>query len=135
LKQTYQVKPIGVIRSPYKNLRETPRQGKLCKTLCEIEVYPEYVEGLEGIEAYRHLIILYWMHRSRRDQVRARPPNAERERGVFSTRSPDRPNPIGLCLTELVAVEDNRLKVRWLDALDGSPLLDVKPYQAEIDSP
>lgn len=135
MKQTYQVKPIGVIRSPYKNLRETPRQGKLCETLCEIEVYPEYVEGLEGIEAYRHLIILYWMHRSRRDKVRARPPNAERERGVFSTRSPDRPNPIGLCLTELVAVEDNRLKVRWLDALDGSPLLDVKPYQAEIDSP
>ncbi|HID18971.1 TPA: tRNA (N6-threonylcarbamoyladenosine(37)-N6)-methyltransferase TrmO [Candidatus Bathyarchaeota archaeon] len=135
MKQTYQVKPIGVIRSPYKNLREAPRQGKLCETLCEIEVYPEYMEGLEGIEAYRHLIILYWMHRSQRDKVKARPPNAEGERGVFSTRSPDRPNPIGLCLTELVAVEENRLKVRWLDALDGSPLLDMKPYQAEIDSP
>jgi len=135
LEEAYQVKPIGVIRSPYKLSGEAPRQGKLSEALCEVEVYPEYAEGLEGIEAFRYLIILYWMHKSRRDTVKAKPPEAEKERGVFSTRSPNRPNPIGLCLTELVARKGNRLQVRWLDALDGSPLLDVKPYQAGIDSP
>ena len=135
MEEVYQLKPIGVIHSPYKRVGEAPRQGRLSENLSEIEVYPAYAEGLEGVEAYRYLLILYWMHLGRRSVVKAKPPDAESERGVFSTRSPHRPNPIGLCLVELVERRGNRLKVKWLDALEGSPLLDIKPYQAGIDSP
>ena len=127
------LKPIGVIHSPCKF--EAPKQGRLCDFPCEIEVFQEYRDGLEGLEAYRYLIVLYWMHRSFRGKVKAKPPRALKERGVFATRSPNRPNPIGLCVVELLSLEGNRLKVKWLDALDGSPLLDIKPYMAEIDSP
>ncbi len=131
----FTLKPVGVIHSPYKVSGEAPRQGRSRETVSEIEVFPEFAEALEGLESYRYLIILYWMHKSLRGSLKARPPGQLRERGVFATRSPHRPNPIGLCLVELLSVEGGRLKVRWLDALDGSPLLDIKPYIDEVDSP
>lgn len=129
------LKPIGVIHSPYKFSGETPRQGRLSEACCEIEVFAEFEEGLEGIEEYNYLLVFYWMHKSNRGRLKAMPPGSTKEKGVFATRSPSRPNPIGFCLVKLLERRGRRLKVKWIDALNGSPLIDIKPYVAEVDSP
>ncbi len=126
-----ELKAIGFIRSPYKNA--APRQGRLSDEICELVIYDEFVDGLDGIEKHKHIIVLYWMDRADRDRLKVTPPGEKEERGVFATRSPSRPNPIGFCVAELVGVEKNVLKVRWVDALDNSPLLDIKVYSPEVD--
>jgi len=125
--------PIGVVRSPYRERGDAPRQGRLTDVVAEIHVLDAYVPGLEGLERSSHLIILYWLDRAERGLLFAKPPGETRERGVFSTRSPARPNPIGLGIVDLVGREGNVLVVRGLDALDGTPVLDIKPYSPEID--
>lgn len=98
-----------------------------------ILVYPQYTEGLDGLDAYKRLYILYWMHMGdnpeRRSTLRVVPRRhgATEERGVFSTHSPHRPNPVGLTIVELVKIEGNRLTVKDLDAFEGSPIVDIKP--------
>ena len=129
----FNVKPIGLIRSPYKDLEEAPRQGRFSKEICEIEVFPEFEEGLKGIEERSHLIVLYWLDRAERDKLLARPPHENRIYGVFATRSPHRPNPIGFAVVELLERSGRLLKVRGLDAIDGTPVVDIKPYFPEID--
>jgi len=95
-------------------------------------VFDAYAPALAGIEARGRLLVLYWADRSKRDVLRSdRFPG----RGIFDTRSPERPNPINVCVVELLKREGNALIVRGLDALDGSPLLDLKPYQSEADAP
>lgn len=128
------VKPVGVIRTPYKKTGDAPRQGWLSDAVCIVEVFPEYLPGLKDVEKASHLIVLYWCHRSDRNKLQSRTPFGETIRGVFATRSPSRPNPIALCVAELLEVDGNRLRVRGLDALDGSPLLDIKPYAPGIDA-
>ena len=86
------------------------------------------------MEQQPHLIVLYWLDRSNRTALKAIPPHTGIEHGVFATRSPDRPNPIGICVVDFVCREGNQLFVRGLDALDGTPLLDIKPYSAVLDS-
>ena len=129
------LKPVGVIHSPYKVSGEAPRQGRLSEACCEIEVFAEFEEALEGIEEYGYLLVFYWMHKSDRGKLKAIPPGSTKERGVFASRSPSRPNPLGFCLVKLLEREGRRLKVKWLDALDGSPLIDIKPYVDELDRP
>jgi len=129
------LRPIGVITSPYRQRGEAPRQGRLSPVESEILVFPEYAAGLRDLSGHPHLLILYWCDRSRRDVLTATPPHEDREHGVFATRSPERPNPIALCLVDLVEVNGNRLRVRGLDALDGSPLLDIKPFYRDLDCP
>jgi formylmethanofuran dehydrogenase subunit E len=100
-----------------------------------ILIYPQYAEGLDGVDAYKHLYILYWLHKGdnpeRRATLRVMPRRhgATEERGVFSTHSPHRPNPVGLTIVELVKIEGNRLTVRGLDAFEGSPIVDIKPEE------
>jgi tRNA-Thr(GGU) m(6)t(6)A37 methyltransferase TsaA len=89
---------------------------------------------LQDIEKEPHYIVLYWLNRSDRNKLKVIPPHTRIEHGVFATRSPDRPNPIGICIVELVGREGNLLFVRGLDAIDGTPLLDIKPYSADLDS-
>jgi tRNA-Thr(GGU) m(6)t(6)A37 methyltransferase TsaA len=125
--------PIGIVRSPYTEPGDAPRQGRLVDTVAEIHVHDACAAGLEGIERSSHLIILYWLDRAERGQLYAKPPGESRERGVFSTRSPARPNPIGFGVVDLIGREGNVLRVRGLDALDGTPVLDIKPYSPEID--
>ncbi len=129
------VTPIGVISSPFRERGEAPRQGRLSPATSEIHVYPGFAGGLRDLALHPRLFILYWCDRSRRDVLATTPPHDNREHGVFATRSPERPNPIALCLVDLVALEGNRLTVRGLDALDGSPLLDIKPFHRDIDCP
>lgn len=128
------LKPIGVIHTPYKRREDIPRQGRLSSEICEIEVFREFVPGLKDIDQCTHLFVLFWLHLGDRSRLTATPPHDGKEHGVFATRSPSRPNPIALDIVELLGVDGNRLKVKGMDALDGSMLLDIKPYFAGIDS-
>lgn len=126
--------PIGVVRSPYRKRGDAPRQGRLAVTEAEIRIFDDYAPGLQDVENASHLIVLYWLDRADRGLLFATPPGETRERGVFSTRSPARPNPIGFGVVDLARRDGNVLTVRGLDALDGTPVLDIKPYSPEIDS-
>jgi formylmethanofuran dehydrogenase subunit E len=99
----------------------------------EIEIFPEYADGLKDVAERPHLIILYWFDRADRGTLTATPPHSKKENGVFATRSPDRPNPIGFAVIDLLCIDGTRLIVRGLDAFDGTPVLDIKPYSPEID--
>jgi tRNA-Thr(GGU) m(6)t(6)A37 methyltransferase TsaA len=130
---SFMVTPIGIIHSPYQSRDEAPRQGRFSDALVSLEILPEFTEGLQDVEQHPHLIVLYWLDRSNRTALKAIPPHSGIEQGVFATRSPDRPNPIGICVVKLSRREGNQLFVRGLDALDGTPLLDIKPYSAALD--
>lgn len=129
-----EIKSIGVIHSPYKEVGDAPRQGHLSEETFEIEIYPDFLPGLKDIENSSHLVILYWGHQSRRDVLQTKTPFGPEVKGVFACRSPNRPNPVALCVVKLLKVEENRLLVSGLDALEGSPLVDIKPYSIQIDS-
>lgn len=124
---------IGVIRSPYHKRGDAPRQGRLSETESTIEIFPAFAEGLQDIEKNMHLIALYWFDRSDRSLLKATPPGSGTEHGVFATRSPERPNPLGFAVLDLVRRDGNRLVVLGLDAFDGTPLIDIKPYYPELD--
>ena len=126
--------PTGLIQSPYQERGDAPRQGRLAADiLAEIHIDDAYIPGLEGVERSSHLIVLYWLDRAERGHLFAKPPGETRARGVFSTRSPARPNPIGFGIVDLVRRDGGVLVVRGLDALDGTPVRDIKPYSPEID--
>lgn len=129
-----QLESIGVIHTPYHKREDIPRQGRLSSERCEIEVFPEYVPALKDIEQCTHLFVIFWLHLGDRSRLTATPPHDGKEHGVFATRSPSRPNPLALDIVELLDVKENRLSVLGMDALDGSTLLDIKPYSAWIDS-
>ncbi len=128
------LRPIGYIHSPYTNLEDAPHQGRMSDEICKIEVFPEFLPGLKDIEKFTHLVILYWMHLADRRKLTAIPPHNSRDYGVFATRSPNRPNPIAMNVVQLLNVRSNWLEVRGMDALNGSILLDIKPYSAGLDS-
>jgi tRNA-Thr(GGU) m(6)t(6)A37 methyltransferase TsaA len=127
-----QLKPIGIIHSPYKNRKETPPQGR--EEFCWIEVSEQYAEGLKDTEGFSHLILIYWFHQGNDYTLLVKTPWSPELHGLFSTRSPDRPNSLGFAVVELIERKGNKLKVKGLDALEGTPLLDIKPYLPEIDS-
>lgn len=128
-----QLNPIGIIHSPYQQRGDAPRQGRASDTISEIEVFEDYVEGLKMAENATHLIVLYWGDRSDRTILQSRTPFSEEPVGVFASRSPNRPNPIAFCIAEVIKIEGGRLTVRGVDALEGSPLLDLKVYSAQVD--
>ena len=133
-KERLVLNPVGVAHTPYKKQGDAPRQGYLSDAVCILELFPGYEPGLKDVEKTSHLIVLYWCHKADRNKLQTRTPFGETIRGVFVTRSPSRPNPIAVCVAELLEVDGNRLKVRGLDALDGSPLLDIKPYYPSNDA-
>src|SRR5271169_1594588 len=118
---------IGIIRTPWTSRLDCPRQGRIDGPICRIEVAEPWVAGLNGIEAFERIEVLYWLHESRRDLVRQSPANDGETRGTFALRSPVRPNPIGSSIARLVRREGAVLEVAGLDCLDGTPLLDLKP--------
>ena len=128
------LKPVGVIDSPYKSMGEAPFQGRFSEEKSVLEVYDEFADALKDVETSDYLIILYWGHLSNREVLQTVTPWGPEVRGVFSCRSPSRPNPIQFCVVELLQRDGNRLTVRGLDAVDGSYLLDIKPYSSRIDS-
>ncbi|MDW8026040.1 MAG: tRNA (N6-threonylcarbamoyladenosine(37)-N6)-methyltransferase TrmO [Armatimonadota bacterium] len=131
----FPVYPIGVISSPYDpKLRRPPHQGRYSHEVCQIKIQDEFTEALMGIERASHLIVLYWMDRARRDVLASRTPWSDETFGVFATRSPSRPNPIGICVVELIERKGNTLFVKGLDAFDGTPVIDIKPFSFGIDA-
>ena len=127
-------KPIGVIHSPFKEPKGTPIQPAAAKGINGIvEIFPEYAEGLKDIESFSHIILLYHFHLSKESALTARPYMDNETHGVFAMRGPSRPNPIGISVVCLVKVEGNILHIRDVDIVDGTPLLDIKPYVPEFD--
>jgi len=132
----FEVRPVGFVRSGVKSASEAPKQGALSGTEAEIVVYPEYAEALEGLARRAgRIVVLCWMHEADRNRRKVHPRGKEDrpERGVFSTRSPHRPNPISLHTMELLEVRGNVLRVRGMDAIDGTPVIDIKPHSPELD--
>ena len=125
---------IGRIRTPWQDRSQCPKNANGSDAVCTLEVDERYAEALTGVEAASHLVLLYWMDRARRDLAIQVPRHHERPRGTFSVRSPARPNPIALSVVRLVSVDGTTLKVVGLDCLDGTPLLDIKPYLPSVDS-
>ena len=125
--------PIGYVRSSYKDTREIPK-GLGAKHDVEgvLEVLPEFGLGLTDIEGFSHLIVIWVFDHSQGFELLGTPPSDNRPHGVFATRSPRRPNPVGLTIVELLSRDGTRLHVRGVDMLDGTPILDIKPYLSSI---
>jgi tRNA (adenine37-N6)-methyltransferase len=127
-------KPIGVIHSEHTVAEKTPIQSvyaKGCKGY--IEAFPEFAEGLKDLDGFSHIYLLYHFHQCRQVKLIVKPFLQDIERGVFATRQPSRPNAIGLSVVELIGRQENFLHLDSVDILDGTPLLDIKPYTAKFD--
>ena len=127
-------KPIGIIRSPYKERHQAPRQGRNEAAVCEIEIFEQYAVDLADIDGCSHLLVVYWFNRSEGYTLSVKTPWDENPHSLFATRLPRRPNPIAICPVHLLSRKGRTLKVKWLDALDETPLLDIKPYITGVDS-
>jgi tRNA-Thr(GGU) m(6)t(6)A37 methyltransferase TsaA len=125
---------IGRIRTPWQTRDECPKNARESDAVCVIEVDPRWAQALAGTETCSHLLVLYWMDQARRDLVLQAPRHYGKPRGTFALRSPVRPNPIAASVVRLVKVEGTRLSVIGLDCLDGTPLIDLKPYFASVDA-
>ena len=125
--------PIGIIHSPYKTPAETPCQGRGLNAVCDIEIFPEYEDGLKDIDGFSHLIILYYFHKCKARALFFEMPSEQIPHGIFTTRLPYRPNPLGLSTVTLLRRKKNILYVKEMDAVDGTIVLDIKPYLPGID--
>ena len=125
---------IGRIRTPWKTRDQCPKNARESEAVCTLELDPRWAQALTDVESCSHLVVLYWMNRSRRDLVLQVPRTYGFGRGTFALRSPARPNPIAMSVVRLIGVEGTRLSVVGLDCLDETPLLDIKPYFASTDA-
>ena len=126
--------PVGVIHSPFERPNGTPIQPAGAKGINgSVEVFPQYAEGLQDVEGLSHIILIYHFHLSGEPALIAKPYMDTESHGVFAMRGPSRPNSIGISVVRLVKVEGNILLVKDVDILDGTPLLDIKPYVPEFD--
>jgi tRNA-Thr(GGU) m(6)t(6)A37 methyltransferase TsaA len=128
------LRPIGTVRSPLRELAAAPRQGDEGALHAELVLDPDVRPGLDGLQVGDALLVLTWLHLARRDVLHTRPRDdpARREQGVFSTRSPDRPNPIGLHRVQVLAIRPDAVEVDGLEAVDGTPVLDLKPVLGSV---
>ena len=124
---------IGRIRTPWKTRDDCPKNARGSDAPCTVELDPRYAAALDGVASCTHLVLLYFMHQARRDLLVQAPRHGER-RGTFALRSPVRPNPIAMSVVRLTRIEGTKLSVVGLDCLDGTPLIDIKPYFASVDS-
>jgi tRNA-Thr(GGU) m(6)t(6)A37 methyltransferase TsaA len=127
-------RPIGIIHTPFRELENMPIQPSGAAGICgTVELYPEFAEGLKDLDGFSHLILLYRFHESRGYSLTVTPFLDSETRGVFATRAPKRPNPIGLSIVRLVRIQGSTLDIENVDILDRTPLLDIKPYVPEFD--
>ncbi|WP_316860822.1 tRNA (N6-threonylcarbamoyladenosine(37)-N6)-methyltransferase TrmO [uncultured Cohaesibacter sp.] len=131
----FTLQPIGKIWTGFKSREECPRNSRFNKNQSIIEVDPAYADAFLGLEVGRHIAVLYWFDKADRTKLQTTPPNADKLYGVFTTRSPHRPNPIALSAVEILAIDGTKLTVSGLDCIDGTPLLDIKIYVPMIDAP
>ena len=135
MEQDLRLIPVGQVRSPFRSTAEAPRQGRESGSEAVIEVNPEFREGLKGIERWEHLLVICWLHQADRETLKVHPRGdaASTKAGVFATRSPARPNPVAVYTVELLEVRPDSLLVRGIDALDGTPVVDLRPHIPRLD--
>ncbi len=127
-------KPIGVVHSQFKEPKGTPIQPAGAKNIDgTVELFPKYVEGLKDLEGFSHIILIYHFHLSKEMPLKVKPYMDSEVHGVFAMRGPSRPNPVGISVVRLIRIEDNILHIQEVDIVDGTPLLDIKPYIPEFD--
>ena len=127
-------RPIGIIHSPFEGPNGTPIQPAGAKGINgSVEVFPQYAEGLKDVEGFSHIILIYHFHLSGESSLTAKPYMDTESHGVFAMRGPSRPNSIGISVVRLVKVEENILRIKDVDIVNGTPLLDIKPYVPEFD--
>ena len=135
MKEQIVINPIGVIRTPYREPKGMPIQGRFKEGITgRAEVFPEYKEGLKDIDGFSHLILVYHFNRTKGERITARPYLEDQEHGVFSIRSPWRPNHLGISVVKLVRVEEAAVVFSEVDMLDETPLIDIKPYVSFFDA-
>lgn len=127
------MRPIGLIHTPFTAKDQTPIQSSRSQAVGSVEVYPEFEEGLLDIERFSYIYLLYVFHHSSGFSLKIKPFLDNQEHGLFSTRFPYRPNPLGISVVQLLKREGNNLSVKGVDMLDHTPLLDIKPYVPEFD--
>jgi tRNA-Thr(GGU) m(6)t(6)A37 methyltransferase TsaA len=125
---------IGRIRTPWKERSQCPKNARGSDAVCTVELDPRFAAGLKDVESCSNLVLLYWMDKAPRNLVVQNPGHHGTQFGTFALRSPARPNPIALSVVKLLGIEGNKLSVVGLDCLDGTPLIDIKPYFASTDS-
>lgn len=125
---------IGRIRTPFERREDCPRSTAASNAVGRVELDPRYAGGLRDLELYSHAFLLYWMDEARRDLIQQVPAHLGHPRGTFALRSPARPNPIALAAVEILGFEAGGIVVRNVDCVDGTPLIDIKPYFASTDS-
>jgi tRNA (adenine37-N6)-methyltransferase len=126
--------PIGVIRSPFKEINGMPIQAKGAEGISgQVEMYAEFVAGLKDLQGFSHVFLIYHFHRSEGYSLEVKPFLDDQDHGVFATRAPRRPNPIGISIVRLMRVDGPILYIEDVDIVDGTPLLDIKPYIPEFD--
>jgi len=134
MSQHWQVTSIGHVHSPYVQPQGTPIQSGSDDTPATIKIDEAYVEALADLDGFERIWVLTWQHRAKPFAAKVTPYMDTNPRGLFSTRAPSRPNPIGLSVVRLAGVQDNVLKIRGCDMLDGTPVLDIKPYAPQFDA-
>ena len=131
----HDMNPIGIIHSPHKSIEDMPIQPKGASEVAgHIIVDKKYIDGLQDLDGFSHIYLLYSFHKATRTEMQVIPFMDEQPRGVFATRSPLRPNHIGISIVNLIRVEGNIIFVKGIDILDGTPLLDIKPYIEKFDA-
>jgi tRNA (adenine37-N6)-methyltransferase len=129
----FTLRSIGLIHSPFVEKKHTPIQPSRSEALGAVEVFPQFADGLDGVEGFSHLILLYIFDRSDGFSLCAQPFLDDRPHGIFASRYPYRPNPLGLSVVRLLKRDGNRLEIEGVDVLDKTPLLDIKPYVPNFD--
>lgn len=133
--QPVQFTPIGTIHTPIKKREDAPRQSRLGRDIAgTVEIDKQYEQGLTDLETFSHIVLIFYLHLSKDFSLMSKPPVDDSYHGVFATRSPRRPNPIGISVVRLERVEGNVLHVLDVDMLDGTPILDIKPYVPEVNA-
>ncbi len=127
------MQPIGIIHSPFNDKEQTPIQASRSQAIGTVEVYPEFSDGLQDIEEFSHIYLLYVFHNSSGYSLQIKPFLDDQEHGLFATRYPYRPNPLGISTVRLLFRQANVLTIEGVDVLDGTPLLDIKPYVPDFD--
>ena len=129
-----EIHPIGIVHSPYKQASGTPVQPCLASGVQgTVEVLEEFQEGIEDLDDFERIWLICWLHRAAKPRLRVVPYLGDTEHGLFATRAPSRPNPIGISPVRLLRIDGNTLTVADLDIIDGTPLLDIKPYSPHFD--
>ncbi|RLD48279.1 MAG: tRNA (N6-threonylcarbamoyladenosine(37)-N6)-methyltransferase TrmO [Bacteroidetes bacterium] len=127
-------KPIGIIHSEFKEPKGTPIQPTASKNNSgTVEIFPEFIEGLQDLEHFSHIFLIYHFHLAKKTSLKVKPFMDAHEHGIFSIRAPSRPNSIGISIVRLSKIENNTVYIKDVDIIDGTPLLDIKPYVAEFD--